>query len=221
MLKIDLQQVKATQKRFKKIKVFTFELLLSSLNCSIRSGRTVLNRWKTYNSYNHNGRYYVLPDIPIFDENGLWKYHDVGFSRHGTLKDTIIYLVNNSSSGLSAQQIDEKLDISAHSFLSHLRGVPHLHREKYDDVFVYFSKKNKKYLEQLKCRQTESTLFKTNLISDMDAVKILVAVIKQKGITVEELARLPELKQRKYSHALLRAFFTRHGLEKKTLKSQR
>jgi hypothetical protein len=45
-------------------------------------------------SYTHAGRYYTLLDIPRFDERGLWFHQDVGFSRFGTLKSTLIALAD-------------------------------------------------------------------------------------------------------------------------------
>ena len=38
-------------------------------------------------SYTHSCRYYTLKEIAEFDEDGLWCYGEIGFSKHGTLKD--------------------------------------------------------------------------------------------------------------------------------------
>jgi len=44
-----------------------------------------------------NGRYYTLPQVPVFDENGLWKFQTVLFLNHGNLKQTIVALITDSN----------------------------------------------------------------------------------------------------------------------------
>ena len=56
-------------------------------------------------SFTHAGRYYTLPDIPKFDTFGLWFYQDVGFSRAGTLKSTIVDIVHSSEAGMTPTEI--------------------------------------------------------------------------------------------------------------------
>ena len=65
------------------IKVFTLERLVSSLSCSIPTARLKLKQWGAYTSYNQNGRYYTMSTVPRFDNNGLWNYEDIYFSRYG------------------------------------------------------------------------------------------------------------------------------------------
>lgn len=199
----------------KKKKVFTFSLLLSMLKCSTRSGRNILRQWGTYNSYNHNGRYYTLPDVPKFDGNGLWKYKGVFFSKHGTLKNTVVHLINSATSGLTGNQIGEIVEISPQSFLCHSRDAPGIRREKYDGVYVYFSDDNDRYKQQTHSRLDALTI-SAKYLSDADAVLILVAMIKHHNITADNLAALPEIKEKNISHMILREFFERHGIGKKT-----
>ena len=40
-------------------------------------------------SYSHRGQYYTLGEIPDFDEQGLWDWHSVWFSRYGNLVETV------------------------------------------------------------------------------------------------------------------------------------
>jgi len=68
---------------FRKEKVMSLKQLADRLNCSERTVQRQLKKWRTYTSYNQNGRYYVLPDIPRFDEHGLWRYKGIFFSRYG------------------------------------------------------------------------------------------------------------------------------------------
>jgi hypothetical protein len=51
-----------------------------------------LKKFGYFASYNHNASYYVLWDVPQFDDWGLWAYRDVRFSRYRTLPATIVAL---------------------------------------------------------------------------------------------------------------------------------
>jgi hypothetical protein len=35
-----------------------------------------------------------------FDSVGIWKYKDIHFSKYGTLKNTLVAIINNSSEGI-------------------------------------------------------------------------------------------------------------------------
>jgi len=220
MREIDPEKAKMAQTILKKKKVFVFSCLLSLLDCSTRSARKKLNQWHTVNSYNHNGRYYALPEVPTFDENGLWKYKNIFFSKHGSLKNTVVHLVRSSPSGLLGNQIGEIVGLSHRSFLHHFRDAPGIRREKHENIYVYFSGDDDAYKQQVKSRLDALTLSARHL-TDADVVMILVAVIKHHDITVNDLAMLPELKGTNVSPPILRDFFERYGLEKKTLNSER
>jgi hypothetical protein len=83
--------------KFKNKKVVTIVVLAAWLSCSIATARRRLKAWRAYTSYNHNGRFYTLPEIADFDDNGLWRHQGVFFSKHGNLKRTLAYLVIHSA----------------------------------------------------------------------------------------------------------------------------
>jgi hypothetical protein len=215
MPKIDQKKVKNAIKYFQKIKVFTINQLVSSLNCSAASARLKLKQWKVYTSYNQNGRYYAMPTAPRFDENGLWRYQYIYFSKHGNLKNTLIHLVNQSSSGLTGNQIGDIVGLSPRSFLHHFRDTPGICREKHGGVYVYFSENPDKYKEQLQ-KQSTAVTRTAKFLTDADAVVILTALIKHHHICIEDIMALPEIKARNFSAFVIREFLDRHGLVKKT-----
>ena len=67
---------------FRKKKVMKIDQLALFLERSVPTARRRLKEWKTCTSYNHNGKYYVLPDVPKFDANGLWQYDSIRFSQN-------------------------------------------------------------------------------------------------------------------------------------------
>ncbi len=123
----------------RRLKVFTVGELASVLKCSIPNARLKLKQWRTYTSYNQNGRYYAMPQVPRFNHHGLWHHENVAFFKHGNLKKTIVHLVSCSPAGLSGRQLGELLGLSPQSFLHHFRNCPGICREKHDGVYVYFS----------------------------------------------------------------------------------
>jgi hypothetical protein len=215
MPRIDVEQLRKIKSILKKKIIFTFVELLLLLNCSIRTGRSKLKEWQTYNSYNKNGKFYTMPNVPHFNERGLWCYKGVCFSKHGNLQNTVVHLVNQAQSGLTGKQIGEIVGLPARSFLHHFRNSRGLLREKHDGVYVYFSDDPDIYRKQVQER-ISSRVDDSKGISDMDAIVILVALIKHRHIGLGEICGLPEIKAQGLARNDVEMFFKIHELEKKT-----
>lgn len=197
------------------MRVFTLDRLVSSLSCSVPTARLKLKQWGAYTSYNQNGRYYSVATVPRFDNNGLWHYKDIYFSRYGNLKNTVIELVEGSSSGLTGKEIGALVKLDPRSFLHHFRNAGGIQREKREGVYVYFSDNPAIYKKQLKIR-SELGCPTGEFVSDAGAVVILSALIKHHEISFEDIMALPEIQMHKISPASIRDFLERHGLVKKT-----
>jgi len=214
MPRISPETVKSAHDVLQRMKVFSFDQVLALLKCSIRSGRSQLTQWGTYSSYNHNGRYYAMPCVPHFDEHGLWRCHGIYFSRHGTLKKTIVHVVNESPSGLTGKQLGDLLGLSPHWFLHHFRDVPEICRRKHGGVYAYFSGDSTRYAAQERNRVERERLAEPCLC-DTDAVMLLVAMLKHRGGDIDTIMALPEIRARTCSAGAIREFMNRHGLLKK------
>ena len=215
MRKFSEETVESVYKILKGIKVFTIDRLISALGCSMPSARVKLKQWKAYTSYNQNGRYYTLPTVPRFDVNDLWFYENVFFCRHGNLRNTVVHLIDNSPPGLSAKEIGDVVRLSPRSFLHHFRNAEGIYREKIEGVYVYFSDDPIRHKEQI--QQRLNVLADTQkTIGEADAVVILGALIRHHGISEKDIISLPEIRTRKISVFVIRAFLDRHGLLKKT-----
>jgi hypothetical protein len=206
--------VKRAQGVLQQMKVFSFDQVLALLNCSIRTGRSQLKQWGIYRSYNHNGRYYAMPCVPCFDEHGLWRCHNIYFSRYGNLKKTIVRLVNDSPSGLTGKQLGHLLGLSPQSFLHHFRDAPGICREKHGGLYVYFSDRPVTRTAQVQQRLQVERLPAPSL-SDTDAVMILVAILKHHDSAIEDIMAVPEIQEQKWPADVIREFLHRHGLLKK------
>ena len=60
------------RKTFRRRKIMTLVEVAELIKSSIHTARRRLRAWGAHNSYNHNGRYYTLPDVPEFDAIRRW-----------------------------------------------------------------------------------------------------------------------------------------------------
>jgi len=205
---------KLALKRFRRQKIITIDQLVELLTCSVITARRRLKKWKTYTSINQNGRYYTLPQIPVFDEYGLWRYRTVLFSKHGNLTQTIVTMIGTSSKGLSATQIADILDLAPNSsFISRFKNVSGVKREKHRGRFVYFSDQPEIYNRQKdRWFETEDTV---GFPTDAQAIIILVHLIKHPGVGIDQLAKQVSKKDKPIDPDSVRRFLHFHGLVKK------
>ena len=192
---------KIALEKIRRQKIITIDQLIKLLTCSV----------STYTSINKNGRYYTLPQIPVFDENGLWQYQTVLFSRHGNLTNTIVELIRTSGKGLSAAELAGIVKLTPNSsFFSRIKNVPGVRRERHQGRFVYFSERPEVYSRQ------KHSWSAADLPTDAQAVIILVQLIKHPGIGVEQLAGKASQHDRQIAPEAVGRFLEFHGLLKKT-----
>jgi len=200
-------------KEFQKLKVVNIKELVSLLESSFITARRQLKKWRAYTSFNMNGRYYTLPGIPRFDDNGIWKYQKILFSQYGNLMQTISQLIGRAETGLNARQIAQVVQIAPNSSVfSRLQNAPGIRREKHQGRFVYFS--DEKYQEQ------KAGLYGTQhvrLPSDTEAVVILVQRIKHPDSSIEDLSEKVAEQGKKIKHSVIHSFLDHHDLLKKIL----
>jgi len=201
---------------FRRKRVMRITEIADLLSCSIPTVRGRLKKWRTFTSYNRNGGYYTLPDVPRFDIHGLWKYQGVLFSRAGNLTRTILHLVENSDNGLDAHGLGELLGLAPRSFISYVRRIPGMVREKAQGRFVYFCADQKKYLRQKHGREEQGKRTLEQLPTDLEAIQILVDWIKHPGSSCEGCARRLKHAGMRVDVEVIRNLLAHHGIEKKT-----
>ncbi len=104
-------------------------------------------------SFTHAGRYYTLADIPQFDERGLWFYKSIGFSRAGTLKNTLAKLIEAAEAGYTHRELNALLHIRVHNTLLSLVHAERINREYIEKLYVYVCIKTKRAAEQVTRRR--------------------------------------------------------------------
>lgn len=132
--------------------------LLDDLRAALGTGsRTtifrILKAVGYFTSYSHAGRYYTLRRIPNFDRRGLWSWRGIGFSSHGTLRATSVYLIEQSEAGQTHEQLQQQLGLRVHDTLRSLVQAGTIVRERFEDVYVYLSAERKRAATQRAARQ--------------------------------------------------------------------
>ena len=201
---------------FDQRKVLTMPELSAMLHCSDGTVRRRLKEWRALSSYNRNARYYTLPSVPQFSKKGLWKHEGVLFSKHGTLKNTVIYLVRISAAGLSNCELKEILGTSPTSYLAQRKQLSGVKAEKHNREVVYFSADEELYRRQKQKRfPPQPTVSK--LPPDALAIIILVALVKNPGSTPAELSDVLRRQGYQIDGAMIDNLLEHHGLSKKKL----
>lgn len=106
-----------------------------------------------FSSYSHAGRYYTLQRIPKFDRWGLWAWRDVRFSSRRTLRETSVFLIEESEAGQTHEELERRLGLRVHDTLRSLVGAELITRERCDDLYLYLSADQKKAARQLAARR--------------------------------------------------------------------
>lgn len=106
-----------------------------------------------HTSYSHRGSYYTLDETARFDENGLWSFHSVWFSRHGTLLATAEAFVQGSESGYFVEELDHLLQVRTKEPLLRLVQQKRIARKPVRGLYLYCSIDPARRQRQLLARQ--------------------------------------------------------------------
>lgn len=203
-------KIEKTKKVFRRKMILTLAEVADLIQSSIHTARRRLKQWQALTSYNQNGRYYALPDVPKFNANGLWQHHGVFFSRYGNLKKTVVELVYSSPAGLDAGELRSLLGLDPRSFLSAFAKHPQLRREKSRGRFVYYCFTSPIYDRQRQRRQTLNT--KGRQPTPFEAVAILVEMIKHPALNTDALTQRLRKQNMSVTPEVIQNLFLRHDL---------
>ncbi len=149
---------KALRRLFRREPVTELSGLLRVLET--RSRMSVFRRLRVLgylSSFTHAGRYYTLRDVARFDQWGLWFHRDVGFSRVGTLKATVLELVDGSIGGMTPKDLLTLLKLpvanSLYNTLHELVGSGRVRRQKLAGRRLYLCAEARRAEEQLARRR--------------------------------------------------------------------
>jgi hypothetical protein len=107
-------------------------------------------------SYSHRGSFYTLDEIATFNEQGLWSFDSVWFSRHGTLVATAEHCVNHSKAGYFAHELEDVLHVPVKEPLLHLVAQGRIARQSVSGLYLYCAGDSRTRQQQLRARQSLS-----------------------------------------------------------------
>ena len=138
-----------------------------------------------------------MPDIPTFDENGIWFYEDIGFSRYRDSLALIVEIINNSENGMSRESIEEILGIKIFQQIQTLLARSKLNRVKVGNRYIYLPeqmiKEKKRRVELFGTQEVEE--YHVGKIKVGDLIAVLKALLAENMIDMDDLGKVI----RKYS----------------------
>jgi len=197
-------------RRWRRNKVITVPELMAELRTSLRTLRRRLKLWGALASFNCNGRFYTLPEVPQFDDHGLWFHREIGFSRHGHLPQTLVAIVRQSPGGLTAAELGQRLRLAPRSFLWQFHQHPGLQRERHQGCYVYFATDPTVADRQKALRN--ATVASVPLPSAEEAIAVLVQAIQHPERSPQQLATALHSRYPHLTAEAIVALFAHHHL---------
>jgi hypothetical protein len=207
----------------RKVTVATMKQLRHQFQISHMTVARALKKFGYFASYNHNASYYVLQDVPQFDDWGLWAYRDVRFSRHRTLLATIVALVTAAPAGLTVQELEERLQTRAGNLVSRLASLGQVHSETLvGRQAVYLATNPQVRAQQLQLRQRQLHEKSAGVVTELpfgcsalEVIGILRAMILLSDDDVDRLARHVQAGGTKVTAGQVRQVLNHYGIKKK------
>ncbi|MCP3880664.1 MAG: hypothetical protein GY701_20075 [Sulfitobacter sp.] len=178
-------------------------------------------------SFNHAGRYYTLADVPQFDQWGLWFHRDAGFSCAGTLKATVVELVEGSAAGMTPKDLLALLKLpvanTLYNTLHELRHAARIQRQELAGYHLYISADRQRANKQLMERRQAVGQEPSSRVpmSEDTIIAVLVEALQGAEVLVSAAMVASRLAARgvAVTAAQVEQIFTRYGLEpgKKTV----
>lgn len=169
-------------------------------------------------SYSHAGRYYTLRDIPQFDQDGLWQYQGVCFSRDGSLKATVERLVEQSEAGRTHPELHARLQVRVHNTLLDLVEGRRIGRETWRGHYLYVSAAPARAASQLSLRQQQPAELGPPLPEPPPAVviEVLLDLVHSARLRPDAERVAERLTARGFPVTVdqVEAIFSRYGLKK-------
>jgi hypothetical protein len=175
------EDLRRLQRMFRRQKVLDMRTLGGRFpSRSRRSLFRDLARLQYLTSYSHAGRFYTLADIADFDERGLWFFRDIGFSRAGTLKQTVAIQVEDAPDGRTHAELRHVLRVRVHNTLLGLVREGRVAREPFAGRHLYVSADTERAARQME-RRTEVVRVVTEALrtpTSEETMEILVEALR-------------------------------------------
>lgn len=201
-------------------KVLTKAELLDVSGCSNMTLFRRLSEHGYFTSYNLNSRYYTIPEVARFDNNGLWHYRQVRFSKYGTLKATIQHFVDFSEMGYSVNELNRLLGVRVSSLLLPLSNQGVITRE-YFNGWYYFTTDPVKREQQIERRRVRlapsptATIILPQQLDDKSKIEALAGLVKHPEFEPKDVRSYLKARGIIVTLTAVKELFDRYDLSKK------
>jgi hypothetical protein len=217
---LDPEQSRQTLTRlFQRQSIADFAALSTALETTSRM--SVFRRLSALgylSSYSHDGRFYTLSDIPPFDQDGLWRYQGVCFSRDGSLKATVERLVEQFDAGRTHSELHLSLQVRVHNTLLDLVEAKRIGRETLRGPYLYVSANPARAQSQFILRQQHSAelVWQPPEPPAVVVIEVLLDLVKSARVRPDAAQVAARLAARGLAVTVdqVEAIFSRYGLKK-------
>jgi len=164
-------------------------------------------------SFSHTGRYYTLTRIPRFDARGLWWSHDIGFSSHGTLRRTLVQLVEGAPAGHTHDELRAVVRLRVHDTLRLLVQTGAIARDPGLHASVYLSATPAVAAAQRHTRQ-QADVAAPGALDGARLIEVLVDVIHHPQDDAAAVTRRLRAAGHRVPLAQVEAVFRQYALKK-------
>lgn len=188
---------KAVVDALRALRVARARRLAEQLECSTKTIRRALASVGYFTSINHNGAFITLREMPQFDQQGLWSYESVRFSKHGNLPQTIQQIARQAAAGATVQELEQLVGTRVHNHVSQLLRKGQLSRFFVGRNVVYAAADPRRQASQQQARQAmqpEPTVVvpALDLPPGLDAlrvIQVLVDLLQRPEASIAAIAR--------------------------------
>jgi hypothetical protein len=193
-----------------KLKIITMPEMKEALGTPVDV--TVFRKLKELSylrSYSHRGKYYTLPQVAGYNEQGLWSYRNVHFSKQGSLLNTIQYFVEHCPAGYFEPELENQLQVGVRAAVLKLLKDNRICRQKVMGRYLYCAS------DQITRERQCSDRSRQQAIGDLTLEPMGSEFFFEQGKTLVELfVSLLDEKQRRL-YAGLESSKLGHGGDKK------
>ena len=125
---------------FGEYKVLTLEQVKQILGTPVKM--TALRKLRAlgyHSSYSHAGKFYTLKQVARWDGHGLWVFKGMRFSRHGSLLETLAWLIDQSQVGRFASELQDVVCVRVQEALRTLYRRERVLRHQIGGQYLYLS----------------------------------------------------------------------------------
>ena len=156
-----------------------------------------LKKLDLISSYTHTGQYHALRQLAKFDEDGLWFFQDVGFSRYGTLKRSLVHVITHSQAGMTHREMRKLFRVDVQKPLTDLVSINAVARQLLPSrIHVYLSADERSVAQFERRLAIGDKAVEVALPAESIRIEILLEVIRAPERTSDEEVLGPLLRKR-------------------------